>query len=137
MESVEADYTQTFRDLSELSLEDLTSGAIPESAWGLKQCSLNKQLSEWLQLYSDRVGRENITDEVRMERMQSTNPRYILRNWVAQRAIELAEQNDFSEVQFLMELFKNPYKINKKAENRGYASKPPGWSKRLTVSCSS
>ena len=49
MESVEADYTQTFRDLSELSLEDLTSGAIPETAWGLKQCSLNKQLSEWLQ----------------------------------------------------------------------------------------
>ena len=137
MESIDADYTQTFRDLSELSLEDLKTGSIPESAWGLYQCTKNKELTEWLKEYVERVERDENDDEQRMEMMQKTNPRYILRNWIAQKAIEMAEQDDFSEVQFLLELFKNPFKINKIAEQKGYAQKPPGWSKRLTVSCSS
>ena len=81
--------------------------------------------------------KENKSDEERLEMMQKTNPRYILRNWMAQRAIEMAEEDDFSEVQFLLGLFRNPYKVNKSAEEKGYASKPPGWSKRLSVSCSS
>ena len=137
MESIDADYTQTFRDLSELSLEDLKTGSIPESAWGLYQCSKNKELPDWLQEYVERVERDENNDEERLELMQKTNPRYILRNWIAQKALEMAEQDDFTEVQFLLELFKNPYKINKIAEQKGYAQKPPGWSKRLTVSCSS
>ena len=49
----------------------------------------------------------------------------------------MAEEDDFSEVQFLLDLFRNPYKINKAAEEKGYASKPPSWSKTLSVSCSS
>ena len=48
MESVEADFTQTFRDLSELSLEDLRSASIPEAAWGLAQCGKNSELRNWL-----------------------------------------------------------------------------------------
>ena len=63
--------------------------------------------------------------------------RYILRNWIAQKAISMAEEDDFSEVKFLLDLFRNPYKINKAAEGKGYASKPPSWSKTLSVSCSS
>ena len=72
-----------------------------------------------------------------MEKMQKTNPRYILRNWMAQRAIEMAENNDFSEVKFLLELLKKPFQVNQSAEERGYAKTPPSWSKRLAVSCSS
>ena len=98
----------------------------------------NKQMKEWLRLYAGRVrseGGESVG--TRNERMQRHNPRYILRNWIAQSAIEKAEADDFSEVRFLLELFRNPYQINKEAEQRGYASRPPDWSKRLTVSCSS
>ena len=51
METVDADYTQTFRDLGELSLEDLRSGSIPESAWGLYQCTRNKELTDWIKEY--------------------------------------------------------------------------------------
>jgi len=69
--------------------------------------------------------------------LQEVNPRYILRNWVAQEAIQRAEQDDFSEVQFLYKLLRNPYRINHEAEQRGYASPPPEWSKKLAVSCSS
>ena len=54
METVQADYTQTFRDLSELNLEDLKSGSIPEAAWGLFECKKNKELNGWLQEYVSR-----------------------------------------------------------------------------------
>merc|ERR1711879_291307 len=145
MESVEADFTQTFRDLSEISLEDLRTASIPVTAWGLSQCNKNSELRGWLGEYYERLERDRRYSEVkaedgdrrRMERMQAVNPRYILRNWIAQRAIEMAEEDDFSEVQFLLGLLRNPFKINKSAEEKGYASKPPGWSKRLNVSCSS
>ena len=137
MESIEADFTQTFRDLSELSLEDLRDVKIPVTSWGLHQCLKNRKIHDFLKLYCQRVEKENHSDEERMEKMQQTNPRYILRNWMAQRAIEMAENNDFSEVKFLLELLRKPFQVNQKAEERGYAEKPPGWSKKLAVSCSS
>jgi len=137
METVKADFTQTFRDLSELSLEDLDELKIPESAWGLTTCLKSKRIKEFIQMYVKRIRGEGLSDEIRMENMQAANPRYILRNWIAQAAIERAEQDDFSEVQFLLKLFENPYRISKEAEERGYASPPPDWSKKLAVSCSS
>ena len=138
MESIEADYTQTFRDLSELSIEDLRdSKNIPESSWGLHQCLKNKKIHDFLRLYCERPEKEDVTDEERLENMQKTNPRYILRNWMAQKAIEMAENDDFSEVNFLLDILREPFKVSRAAEQRGYAGRPPGWSKRLAVSCSS
>ena len=80
---------------------------------------------------------DKIGDEDRMISMQKANPRYILRNWIAQKAIEMADNDDFSEVQFLQEILRNPFQLNKVAEEKGYARKPPVWSKKLAVSCSS
>merc|ERR1712059_31413 len=137
MELVKADFTQTFRDLSELSLDDLEELLIPESAWGVKQLMMSKQAKAFLAQYVSRVRDEGRDDSERMQEMQGTNPRYVLRNWIAQRAVEQAEQDDFSEVRFLLELLYNPYMVNKEAEKKGYAGPPPDWAKRLAVSCSS
>jgi len=137
MERIEADFTQTFRDLSEISLEDLSSENIPDVAWGLKSCQKSKKIKEFIKIYVARVQEEGGTDEERLPRMQAVNPRYILRNWIAQAAIEKAENDDFSEVQFLMEIFKNPYKVNQEAEKKGYASPVPKWGKKICLSCSS
>jgi len=137
MEVVEADFTQTFRDLAEVSMEDLEEQKIPSSAWGLTQCMKQKQMKEVLRQYVARLKKEEREDVARMEAMQGANPRYILRNWIAQRAIELAEEEDFSEVRFLLQLLQNPFSISKEAEAKGYASPPPKWSRKLAVSCSS
>jgi len=94
-------------------------------------------MGEFSTSYCDRIKEVKISDCERMEAMQKTNPRYILRNWIAQEAIQRAEQDDFSEVRYLLNLLKNPYKINKEAEAKGYASPPPSWAGRLAVSCSS
>lgn len=137
MEITKADFTQTFRDISELSLEDLETVSIPDSAWGLTGCLKTTKIKDFLKAYAERIKELNVDDSERLESMQATNPRYILRNWIAQEAIQRAEESDYSEVQFQLELFKNPFKINKAAEAKGYASPPPKWAGKLAVSCSS
>jgi uncharacterized protein YdiU (UPF0061 family) len=56
---------------------------------------------------------------------------------MAQSAIEKAEKDDFSEVQFLLRILQNPYTISEEAEEKGYADPPPEWSCTIRVSCSS
>ena len=82
-----ADFTQTFRDLSEISFKDLLEnrdkmcGAVH---WGLAKVRKAKEFEDFLSEYSRRLKEEfgqEAFEEVRMERMQSANPRYILRNW--------------------------------------------------------
>lgn len=55
------------------------------------------------------VGGGEISDEERKARMDSVNPKYILRNYLCQSAIDAAEQGDFSEVNNLIRLMKRPY----------------------------
>jgi uncharacterized protein YdiU (UPF0061 family) len=78
-----------------------------------------------------------LTDRERKRRMCEVNPRYVLRNWIAQSAIEKAEKDDFSEVQFLIKVLQRPFTMNEEAEKRGYADPPPKWSCTIRVSCSS
>jgi len=69
--------------------------------------------------------------------MCQVNPRYVLRNWMAESAIKKAEKDDFSEVQFLLKVLQSPYTINEEAEKKGYADPPPKWACTISVSCSS
>ncbi len=91
----------------------------------------------FLSEYSKRLDREKTSDDARMALMQKSNPRYVLRNWMAQRAIEMADEGDFSEVQKLLRVLKNPFQKQDEAEKGDYASPPPSWSRMLKVSCSS
>ena len=67
--------------------------------------------------------------------MEKINPKYILRNYLAQEAIQDAENSDFSKLYNLIEVLKKPYQDNKNFED--YAKVPPDWSKKLEISCSS
>lgn len=94
---------------------------------------------KWIESYQKRL-KENppgITDKKRMQRMNSVNPRYVLRNWMAEQAIKKAENNDFSEVRKLFRILCNPYTVQTEAEKAGFANKRPAWADRLKVSCSS
>jgi uncharacterized protein YdiU (UPF0061 family) len=68
--------------------------------------------------------------------MKQVNPKYVLRNYLAQNAIQLAvEQKDYSEIERLRLLLTNPFA--EQAERERYAAPPPDWGKRIIVSCSS
>ena len=67
--------------------------------------------------------------------MLATNPKYILRNYMAQAAIEQAYQGDYTEVQLLLEVLQSPFDEHPDAEK--YAGLPPDWAEAISVSCSS
>ena len=67
----------------------------------------------------------------------AVNPRYILRNWMAEQAIVKAENHDYSEVESLQRILQRPYEEQPEADKAGYASEPPAWARSVKVSCSS
>ncbi len=89
----------------------------------------------WAGQYRERLRSEQSRDEDRRGRMDRVNPKYILRNYLAQGAIEKAQQKDYSEIDRLLQLLQNPY--SEQAGMDTYAAAPPNWGKHLSVSCSS
>jgi uncharacterized protein YdiU (UPF0061 family) len=67
--------------------------------------------------------------------MRRVNPKYILRNYLAQIAIERAEEGDFSEIERLLTVLRQPYAEQPEAAR--YAEPPPDWGRHLEISCSS
>lgn len=125
------DYTRFFRSLGTFSTQ---SGAItPELA--AEVCDAGA-LQSWLALYRDRLAAERSRDQERQARMARVNPVYILRNWLAERAIRKAvDQRDYSEIERLRQLLKFPFQHHPGFEE--YIRSAPDWAKDLVVSCSS
>lgn len=67
--------------------------------------------------------------------MKNINPKYILRNYMAEVAIKKAENKDYSEIEQLFNLLQNPF--DEQPENETYASFPPEWAQEISISCSS
>ncbi|XP_076014475.1 protein nucleotidyltransferase YdiU-like [Genypterus blacodes] len=137
MEDSRSDFTMTFRQLSEASAKQLLNGDFTQM-WALDDLSSHKLFTDWLSMYLLRLSRhQNDSDLDRQHRMKNVNPRYVLRNWMAESAIRKAEMNDFSEVTLLHHVLSSPFVTQETAEEAGYAATPPLWAKRLKVSCSS
>ena len=104
-------------------------------------------LRVWLNKYLDRLKKEipeNATAEeiekLNKERetlMIKTNPKYILRNYIAQQAIEQAENDDFTLANQILDLLADPYGLKDVEDVHGFSGKPPSWALKLKVSCSS
>ncbi|BCD85126.1 UPF0061 protein [Pseudomonas solani] len=89
----------------------------------------------WAAQYVERAAREGDDQDARRQRMHAVNPKYILRNYLAQRAIEAAERGDYSEVRQLHAVLARPFDEQPGMES--YAERPPEWGKHLEISCSS
>jgi len=130
MEANRIDYTNLFRDLAELRLSD------PAGDGRLRDRFADRAgFDAWAADYRARLRAEHSTDEARRAAMRAVNPRYVLRNYLAQRAIERAEQGDYGEVDLLLDLLSRPYDDQSGME--AYAAEPPDWGRELAVSCSS
>lgn len=93
----------------------------------------------WFERYQQRVRSVGETDAERRARMDSVNPEYVLRNYLAQQAIDKASAGDFSMVHELLEVLRNPYVEQPGQE--AFAAKRPEWARNRpgcsTLSCSS
>lgn len=143
-----ADFTLTFRQLAYASGVPLSSAMTEEriqldlgGSWrpGLEpfvDLFPDRQAArEWLQRYLARLSHEHPDPDVRVKGMMSVNPLYVLRNHLAQQAIEAAQAGDPSEIDTLMKLLSNPFTPQPGFDT--YAALPPAWASRIEVSCSS
>lgn len=89
----------------------------------------------WLSEYRQRLTLENSNDTQRKAAMNKVNPKYVLRNYLAQIAIDKAQNKDFSEVNNLLQILQNPF--DEQTEHEQYAALPPDWAAGIEVSCSS
>ena len=89
----------------------------------------------WALRYAARLARENSDAAECAVRMNRVNPKYILRNHLAQTAIERAQQGDFSELRRLQSVLERPFDEQPGCE--AYADHPPAWAGQVEVSCSS
>jgi serine/tyrosine/threonine adenylyltransferase len=92
-------------------------------------------IERWFNAYSARLTLESRPEVERFAAMKTANPKYILRNYLAEQAIEKAEQGDFAETQKLHEILRKPF--DEQPEHESYASAPPDWAAGICVSCSS
>ena len=85
--------------------------------------------------YNARLQREGSVDSERQQRMRQNNPKYILRNYLVQRAIVAAKNKDYREIDRLLTLVQDPYSEHSAME--AYATAPVDTDKHLPISCSS
>jgi hypothetical protein len=126
MEENQVDYSLFFRQLCYFS----------NSHRNVRDMFVDRSaFDDWATLYVQRLSQQQSSDQDRSATMLETNPKYILRNYMAQAAIEKAEQGDYSEVNLLLEVLQSPFAEHPEAEH--YAGLPPDWAETISVSCSS
>jgi hypothetical protein len=131
MQANQIDYPHFFRGLSNFnSAADATNTVLRD------QFIDRAAFDAWASNYRSRLHATHSVDAERKVRMDGINPKYILRNYLAQIAIQKAEQfKDFSEVDRLLHLLKRPF--DEQPEMEAYAALPPDWANQIEVSCSS
>ena len=124
MEQHQADYTRTLRALVEAAsdgLVDPLQAEMPEAS-----------LADWFSRYlTHQQG-----DEVKLSKMERSNPRIQLRNYLAQEAIAAAEQGDYGVLEALMEVLQAP-EASLSDSQLHFTERPPAWGCNLNLSCSS
>jgi serine/tyrosine/threonine adenylyltransferase len=140
MQKSEVDMTGFFRQLAEIemskpSLDVLHSAFYLQEKWR----QFRPEFAAWLTRYVARVSADAQPDAQRVSAMNQVNPRYVLRNYLAQQAIDKAEQGDVNMIHELLDVMRNPY-----VEQRGresFAAKRPDWARHKAgcsmLSCSS
>ena len=130
MQANHVDFTNFFRALGNLQLN------APEHDTVLRDMFVDRPAFDaWAVQYRARLQAEQSVDSARKLAMDQVNPKYVLRNYLAQVAIDKAQQQDYTEVAQLLAVLQKPF--DEQPEHQHYAALPPDWASHLEVSCSS
>jgi uncharacterized protein YdiU (UPF0061 family) len=128
------DMTLFFRDLATLDLAAPQTGSIGAAFYEeAGRVAVDEPLQAWLRRYAERVRADESRDDERLALMHASNPRYVLRNYLAQQAIDRAEQGDEAGIHELLDTLRQPYDEQPGREH--LAARRPEWA-RERVGCS-
>lgn len=130
MQAGHVDFTLLFRRLGDLQVD------APETDAPLRDLFIDRAAFDaWARTYRARLRGEASADAGRRAAMNRVNPKYILRNYLAQQAIEQAQNGDHAGVRDLLAVLEQPF--DEQPGKERYAALPPDWAAHLEVSCSS
>ena len=134
----ETDMTIFYRNLSNVEKTDTSDEALAKITLAFYQpdkivTTLKTSWLNWMELYLEKIKAEVGSDEERKQAMNTINPKYVLRNYMAQLAIEAAEKEDYTLIDELYTLLKNPY--DEQPQYEKWFAKRPDWA-RHKVGCS-
>ncbi|WP_026728706.1 protein adenylyltransferase SelO [Flavobacterium denitrificans] len=138
LQLTETDMTIFFRNLCSVEKTDFAPEAIEKIKYAFYNVDeVSGQILEnwtrWFASYLERLKAESLSDEERSQKMNLINPKYVLRNYMAQLAIDAAEKEDYSLIDELYTLLQKPY--DEQPEHEKWFAKRPDWA-RSKVGCS-
>jgi uncharacterized protein YdiU (UPF0061 family) len=140
LEEGEVDMTSFFRELSSVDLTVPQLAPLESAFYNPAQREvMRSRFQEWLERYAQRARSEQSSTETRRTLMHAANPRYVLRNYLAQQAIDRAEQGDFAGIHELLDVMRHPYQDQ--PARAAFAQLRPDWARQRAgcsmLSCSS
>lgn len=144
LEQIATDMTIFFRNLSLVLKNDTPETAFTKiefAFYNVNDCneSIALKWHNWFTKYISRLQLEIVSDAERSSVMNQINPKYVLRNYMAQLCIDAAEKGDYTILNELYELLQHPYE--EQPENEKWFAKRPDWAKDKIgcskLSCSS
>ncbi|MEZ4853783.1 YdiU family protein [Flavobacterium sp.] len=138
LQETETDMTIFYRLLATVSKNDTPEIALEKIQFAFYKPeevveTVKQSWLYWFTLYLNSLQKETASDEERSNKMNLVNPKYVLRNYMAQLAIEAAEKEDYTLVNELFELLKKPY--NEQPQHQKWFAKRPTWA-RTKIGCS-
>ncbi|PCH61386.1 MAG: hypothetical protein COC19_04850 [SAR86 cluster bacterium] len=140
----EVDMTLFFRQLANIDTDSTCTDealfdTVATAYYGEVSLEENQQMLTWLRSYTDRLSQQSTSQTQRRQLMNTTNPLYVLRNYLAQLAIDKAEQGNYSQLEQQLEVLRKPYE--EQAGMQQFAEKRPDWARNRAgcsmLSCSS
>jgi uncharacterized protein YdiU (UPF0061 family) len=123
-----ADFTTFFRKLSSFDEDNIKNSIV------LSEMFSDSNYGRWASYYAKRLKEESSIKSRRSKLMNSVNPKYILRNYIAQLAIENAEEGDYSEIDNIYRILQSPF--DQQPEYEEYSKPAPEEYRNLALSCS-
>ncbi|MCX7151041.1 MAG: protein adenylyltransferase SelO family protein, partial [Proteobacteria bacterium] len=147
LQQAETDMTLFFRNLARLPVADAQDEArlaplldafyVPEVL--AADAPHRERLLAWLRRYAARVRADSLAPDERVARMNAANPKYVLRNYLAQTAIDALAEGDATVLERLMKVLQRPY--DEQPEHHDLAARRPEWARHKAgcsaLSCSS